>query len=64
MVENVEFVPDGVENPSGFNWAAVLAEEADELGLEQVFVVETVLDYEGEDLVEFSHGSAELEEYS
>lgn len=64
MVENVEFVPDGVENPSGFKWAAVFAEEADELGLEQVFVVETVLDYEGEDLVEFSHGSAELEEYS
>lgn len=64
MVENVEFVPDGVENPSGFNCAAVFAEEADELGLEQVLVVETVLDYEGEDLVEFSHGNAELEEYS
>lgn len=64
MVENVKLVPDGAENLSGFNWAAVFAEEADELGLEQVFVVETVLDYEGEDLVEFSHGSAELEEYS
>lgn len=63
MVENVELVvPDGVENAVGFSWAVVFAEEAEELGVEVVLGVEAVLDYEGEDLVELSHGSAELEE--
>lgn len=62
MVKDLEFVLNGVENPSGLIGAAIVAEQADKLGLEQVLVAETVLDDEGDDLVEFLHGSAELEE--
>lgn len=62
MVERVELVLDGLEDAGRVGDAAVVAEQADELGLEEVFVAEAVLDDEGDDLAELLHGSAELEE--
>lgn len=43
--------------------ATEFAEQTDKFGLEQMLRIETVLDDEGDELVEFFHGSAELEEY-
>ena len=43
--------------------ATKFAEQTDNFSLEQMFRIETVLDDEGEELMEFFHGSAELEEY-
>lgn len=61
MVESVELVLNRLENPSGLVDAAILGEQADELGLKQVLVVEAIFDDQREDLVELFHGSAELE---
>lgn len=56
MVKNVDSVLDGdevVENPGGFGKATEFGEEAEELRVEEVVVVEVGFDDEGEDLVEF-----------
>lgn len=56
MVKNVDSVLDGdevVENPGGFGQATEFREEAEELRVEEVVVVEVGFDDEGEDLVEF-----------
>lgn len=62
MVKNLKFIINGLENPKSLTWAAIITEQADELGLEQVLIVEAVLDNERDDLVELFYGSAELKE--
>jgi len=49
-----------LKDTCSFSDAAELAEQADELGLEEVLVVETVFDDKGEDLVKLFEGSAEF----
>lgn len=61
MVEGVDLHFDGVEHLDGVAQAPESAEEADELCLEVVLVVEAVFDDEREELVELFHGGAELE---
>lgn len=60
MVEHVEFVVNGVKHTSCFGDAVESAEQADELGLKEVLIVETVFDDEREDLVKLFEGSAEF----
>lgn len=60
MVEHVELVLHRLKDTCSFSDAAELAEQADELGLEEVLVVETVFDDKGEDLVKLFEGSAEF----
>lgn len=62
MVEGVDLRFDGVEHFGGVAHAPEFAEEADELGLEEVLVVEAIFDDEGEELVKLFQGCAELEE--
>lgn len=62
MIKRVEFIFDGLENTSCFVYATVIAEQADELGLEQMLIVEAVFDDERNNLVNLFQGSAELKE--
>lgn len=62
MIKRVEFIFDGLENTSSFVYATVIAEQADEFGLEQMLIVEAVLDDGRNNLVKFFQGSAELKE--
>lgn len=63
MVKNIKLVLHGLKHTCCLSDAVEFAEEAYELGLEQVLVVETVFDYEREDLVKLFEGSAEFQEY-
>lgn len=64
MIKGIQFTRDGFKNTGGIGEAIVVAEQANELGLEQVLIVEAVFDDEREDLAELFWGSAELEEES
>lgn len=60
VIKGVHFRFDGLENFDGVAQTPELTEQTDELGLEEVLVVEAVFYDEWEELVEFFHGRAEL----
>lgn len=60
MVEHVELVLNRVKHTCCFSDAVEFAEQANELGLEEVFSIEPVFDDKREDLVKLFEGSAEF----
>lgn len=64
MIKGVEFVGNGLENTGSIGEAVVFAEQANELGLEEVLIAEAAFDDEREDSPELFEGCADLEEES
>lgn len=64
MIKGVEFVGNGLENTGSIREAVVFAEQANELGLEEVLIVEAVFYDQREDSPELFERCAELEEES
>lgn len=64
MIKGIQFRRNWFENTGGVGKAIIVAEQADELGLEEVLIVKAVFYYEREDCAELFWGSAEVEEES
>lgn len=58
MIKGVDLRFDGFKHFDGVVYTTEFAEQADELRLEEVLVVEAVFYDEGNALLEFFHGSA------
>lgn len=60
VIKGVHLRFDGLEHFDGVAQTPEFTEQTDELGLEEVLVVEAVFYDEWEELVEFFHGRADL----
>lgn len=60
MIKKINFILNGFKDFDSIIKAAEFAEQADELSLEKMFIVEAVFDYGRKELMEFVEGIAKL----